>query len=262
MIKNPSLRNLVMIWLGWAIVMVAFQRWVDLRVELKRPDHVLFWTAIETGAGSQRDKAYLSDPLLNRHVSWDSEFYLSVATVGYDDPAVRAIPSSFKSGLGPYCTAGTDSDGHSLSYAFFPIYPMATRLAALPLRLFRLTPIARSKLAAVIVSMLGALGGMIALYSMTRTSLGEEGGVRAGFYLLIFPSGFFLAQVYTEGLMIGLTFGALAFLLARRWGWAALLAASSRCGPSEGHPSFSAVLNDDPPSLRTHPKTKEGGSVE
>ena len=225
MIKNPSLRNLVLIWLGWAIVMGAFQRWVGMRVEPKRPDHVLFWTATETAAGSQRDKAYLSDPFLNEHVSWDSEFYLSVAAVGYDDPAVRAIPSNFKSGLGPYCTAGTDSDCHSLSYAFFTIYPMATRLVALPLRLLGLTPIARSTLAAVIVSMLGALGAMIALYSMTRASLGEEGGVRAGFYLLIFPSGFFLAQVYTEGLTIGLTFGALAFLLARRWGWAALLAA-------------------------------------
>jgi len=51
MIKNPSLRNLVLIWLGWATVMVAFHRWVDLRVEPKRPDHVLFWTATGTSAG-------------------------------------------------------------------------------------------------------------------------------------------------------------------------------------------------------------------
>jgi Gpi18-like mannosyltransferase len=99
------------------------------------------------------------------------------------------------------------------------------KLLALPLQLFPMTPISRSTLAAVGVSLLGALGAMLALYSMTRGALGEEGGVRAAFYLLIFPSGFFLAQVYTEGLFIGLTFGALACLLVRKWGWAALLAA-------------------------------------
>jgi len=59
---------------------------------------------------------------------------------------------------------------------------------------------------------------------MTRSSMGEDGGIRTAFYLLIFPSSFFLAQVYTEGLFIGLTFGALAFLLSRKWAWAALFA--------------------------------------
>jgi len=225
MSAKRSIRNLVLIWLGWVIVMVAFQRWVGMRLQLKRPDNVLSWTAAETAVGSQNDKPYLLDPFLNQHVSWDSEFYLAVATVGYDVPAVRAIPSTFSWELEPYCRAGTEADCHSLSYAFFPIYPTATRLVALPLQLFELTPVARSTLAAVIVSMLGSLGAMLALYFMARAALGEEGGVRAAFYLLIFPSGFFLAQVYTEGLTIGLAFGALALLLARRWGWAALLAA-------------------------------------
>ena len=96
---------------------------------------------------------------------------------------------------------------------------------ALPLRLLPFTAIARATLAAVIVSLLGTLGAMMSLYFMSRESLGEEGGIRAAFYFLIFPSGFFLAQVYTEGLFLGLTFGSLAFLLARKWGWSALLAA-------------------------------------
>jgi hypothetical protein len=48
--------------------------------------------------------------------------------------------------------------------------------------------------------------------------------LRAAFYLLIFPSGFFLAQVYTEGLFVGLAFSSLVFLRRGRWGWAAFLA--------------------------------------
>jgi hypothetical protein len=223
--SQRSIRTLVGIWLGWALVLVAFQHWVGVRLQLKRPDFVLTWTANETAANSQRDKPYLNDPFMNEHVSWDSEFYLSVATVGYDDPAVRAIPSNFSWEVEPYCIAGSDPDCHSLNYAFFPVYPAATRLVSLPLRLLNLTPIARSTLAGVVVSLLGTLGAVLALYSMARGSLGEDGAVRAAFYLLVFPSGFFLAQVYTEGLAIGLAFGSLAFLLARRWGWSALLAA-------------------------------------
>ena len=195
-----SLRNIVLIWLGWAVVMLAFQQMIGMRLYVRRPDGVLSWTANETTAGSQNGKPYLLDPFLNEHVSWDSEFYLSVATVGYDDPAVRAIPADFASYNRQFCIAGTDANCYSMSYAFFPLYSGATRLVALPIGLLGLTPIARSTLAAVIVSLLGSLGAMVGLYFLSRTSLGEDGGVRAAFYLLIFPSGFFLAQVYAEGL--------------------------------------------------------------
>ena len=215
---NPSIRNIVLIWLGWAIIMFAFQHWVGMRLELGRPDRFL--------DPVQQPSPYLDGSFMNSHISWDSEFYLSIATVGYDDPAVRAIPSNFvwKTPQQTYCIAGQAADCYSLNYAFFPLYPWTMRLLAYPLRLSNLSPIARSTLAGVIISLLGALGAMLALYFMTRSSLDEEGGVRAAFYFLIFPSSFFLAQVYTEGLFIGLAFGALAFLLARRWVWAALLA--------------------------------------
>jgi hypothetical protein len=124
-----------------------------------------------------------------------------------------------------FCFPSPGADCTSRNYAFFPLYPWLTWMVALPLRLLPLTVIARATLAAVIVALLGALGAMLSLYFMSRESLGEEGGVRAAFYFLIFPSGFFFAQVYTEGLFVGLAFGALAFLLARKWGWSALLAA-------------------------------------
>ncbi len=215
---NPSIRNLLMIWVGWAIIMIAFQHWVVIRVELRSPDHFL--------DPAQLRSPYLDDPFMNSHISWDSEFYLSIATVGYDDPAVRAIPSNFEwnAAQQTYCTAGTDIGCYSLNYAFFPLYPWLTRLLSYPLHPLNLTPIACSTFAAIALSLLGTLGAMLSLYFMTRSSLGEDGGVRASFYLLIFPSSFFLAQVYTEGLFLGLTFGALALLLSRKWAWATLLA--------------------------------------
>jgi len=68
---------------------------------------------------------------------------------------------------------------------------------------------------------------MLALYDLTYQSLGDEGGMRAAFYLLIFPTGFFLAQVYTEGLFVGLAFACLAMLRRGKWLPAALLGAAA-----------------------------------
>ena len=219
---TPALRNLVLLWLAWAIVIIGFQAVVDWRLDPKLPDDVLMWTAQETTRTSQRNKPYLVERYLNHQVAWDSEFYLSIATVGYDDPAVQTVIAGQHL---PPNQRPDDPRTFSMNYAFFPVYPAAIRALALPLRLLDLSPIARSTLAGVIVSLLGTLGALLALYDLARAELGDEGGLRAAFYLLIFPSGFFLAQVYTEGLFIGLAFGSLALLKRKQWVWAALLAA-------------------------------------
>jgi hypothetical protein len=98
------------------------------------------------------------------------------------------------------------------------------RLLSLPLSLLGLTPMATAALAGVIISMLGTLAAMLALFELAQSELGEAGGLRAAFYLLIFPSGFFLAEVYTEGLFVGLAFTSLALLYRGHRGWAAVLA--------------------------------------
>ena len=66
--------------------------------------------------------------------------------------------------------------------------------------------------------------GALALYELAKDELGDDGGLRAAFYLIIFPSGFFLAQIYTEGLFVGLAFTSLALLRRRQRGWAVILA--------------------------------------
>jgi hypothetical protein len=224
---SASIRNIFLIWLAWATIMIAFQQWIGMRVDLKRPDKVLQWTETETTSRSQNDKPYLMEPFLNQHVSWDSEYYLSIALAGYNDPIARAIPSDF--GWEPmrnrYCDLTIEEDCVALSHAFFPLYSWITKIFVFPLNVFGLSSIATATLAAVFVSLLGALCGMVSLYAMSKKSLGEEGAVRCAFYFLIFPSGFFLAQVYTEGVFIGITFASLAFLTYRKWGWAAIFAA-------------------------------------
>ena len=207
---NKSLRTLIFIWISWAIILPAFQTWALMRFAPERPDKALGWTAEQTMPGAQSDKIYLNDPFMNQQVSWDSEYYLSIATVGYQDPAVYT------------CTV----NGVKLSNnnAFMPLYPYLMRLFSFPLKMFQLNSIATATLAGVMISTLGALGGAVALYSLARDKLGEQGALRTAFYLLVFPTGLFLAQVYTEGLFVGLAFGSLAFLARKKVLPAAILA--------------------------------------
>ncbi|HEY4722926.1 MAG TPA: mannosyltransferase family protein, partial [Anaerolineae bacterium] len=212
MLKKSSVRTIVLIWIAWAAILFLFQAIVPMRLGLRRPDLVLDWTPSETGAHSQDDKPYLIDPFLNEHVAWDSEYYLSIAVGGYDDPIMRRIPIP-------------GSEPVSQNYAFFPLYSHVMQVVMIPLGILGLNPIATATLAGLIVGLIGTLFGMIGLYDLAREELGEDGAIRAAFYLLIFPTGFFLAQVYTEGLFIGLAFCSLALMRHHRLFWAALLAA-------------------------------------
>lgn len=211
MSHSSAFRRIFLLWLAWAFILSGFQLLVQARFQPQRPDYALSWTPRLTRPTSQYDKPYLIDPFMNEHVSFDSIFYISVALVGYDDPVVPSI-------------SGPDRKPLSMNYAFFPLYPFLMRLVAYPLRMLGLNPIATATLAGVLISLLGALAAMLALFDLTQEELGEMGGLRTAFYLLIFPTGFFLATVYTEGLFIGLAFSALALVRRSQLGWAALLA--------------------------------------
>jgi hypothetical protein len=201
---------LVAVWLAWAGCLLVFQELVQERLRIERPDPVLVWTADETGVRRNENRPYLREPVLNSHVAFDSEYYLSIAVFGYDDPDVGEMQP--RDGSPPI----------PLNYAFMPLYPLVMRVLAAPLTAIGLGPVAAATVAGVLVSLAAALGAVLALFSIARRRLGDAGGIRAGVFLLVFPTGFFLAQVYTEALFLALALGSLALLAQRR----PLLAAS------------------------------------
>ena len=213
-------RVIFFMWLAWVLIVLGYQAWATARLDLDFPDRAREWTSRFTGPGYQQGHVYLLEPFLNRHVAWDSEYYLAIAVGGYDDP--RSPQLSMQDGTVPHSNSGSDRS-LSLSYAFFPFYPLMIRLFAFPLQVLGLNPIATAALAGVVVSALGALLGMLALYDLTRDLLGGEGALRAVFYLVIFPTAFYLLQVYSEGLFIGLAFACLEMLRRKHWLAAALL---------------------------------------
>ena len=168
-----SVRLIVAIWAIWATSLLAFQEIVVARLEPERPDFVLNWTDQETGLRRHGGRPYLSEPLYNTHIAFDSEYYLSIAVVGYDDTEVpQYTPPS-----GPTVP---------LNYAFLPAYPFAMRIVAAPAAALGMEPVTAAAFAGIAVSLVAALGAMFALRRLARPQLGEDGGIRAAFYLLIF----------------------------------------------------------------------------
>jgi len=204
-------RDILVLWLSWAIALGLFQSMVAARFDARPVDRVLPWTARETGKQDSDVKARLEVPIFAERVAWDSEFYLSIAQFGYDDPAVRMV---YQPGSGAW----------SLNYAFMPGYPFAVRAVAAPFVAFGAPRDAATVAAAVAVSLAGALLAALSLFSILSRDEGAPDAKRAAWFMLVFPSGFFLAQVYTEGLFLGLALAAIALARKGRWTTTALVA--------------------------------------
>jgi len=208
---KTTISNIVLLWLAWLVIILSFQWIVTTRLQIKHPDLAVFWTKSQTLPSSNSGKIYLLEPFLNRQVAWDSEYYVGIAVGGYDDPEAGAVTNP--------------ETGQEVikNYSFFPFYPYMMRVFAWPLKILGLNPIATASLAGVIVAALGTLAGLLALWDLTHPYFEEADAYRAVFYALIFPTAFFFAMVYTEGLFIGLAFGALALSKRGYWAWASVL---------------------------------------
>lgn len=190
---------------------ILYMSLVGQRVQLREPDEVLPWTAALTTQAHNIERVYLSEPFLNALVAWDSEYYLSIAIAGFDDPAAPQLMRK---------------NGESISgnYAFMPLYPWLMHLAASPLILMGINTIPAHVLAGMLISVTGAIAGSIGLYRMISISSNQTAQT-ALFYFLVFPTAFYLVTLYTEGLFVGLTFFALLLINRHRFLPAMLLAA-------------------------------------
>ncbi len=232
-------RNIVLLWLAWVLVVIGFPLLAEARFQPQWPDQLIWFPEMgdptdpkEVINYRQVGHPYMNEPFMNNQVSWDSENYIGISIGGYDDPCITvAYESVYALGGTIVPCMDTVNRGNEkpirLSYAFFPFYPILIHLFAIPLSLLGLNPIATATLAGVIISALGLLAAMLALYDLTYESLDEDGAMRVVFYLLIFPTSFFFVQVYSEGLFVGLAFGCLAMLKRKHLVLAALLAGAA-----------------------------------
>lgn len=125
---------------------------------------------------------------------WDAVHYLFLAENGYV----------------------SEGDGR-FAIVFYPLYPWLTRLVAF------LTPSYIS--AAFIVSGLASIAAALLLQRLARLDESRAVARNAVWFLLIFPTSFFLHIGYTESLFLALTLGCVLAARTERWWLAGLLGA-------------------------------------
>jgi hypothetical protein len=128
----------------------------------------------------------LSHALVNVWFRWDTAWYLKIAALGY-----------------------SPQDG---TLAFMPLYPWLVRgLGALT---------GDYLLAALVISNLACLAALLLFYEVVRGEVqNKDIALWATFFLVSFPSSFFLFTAYTDSLFLALVLA--SWLFARRANWLA-----------------------------------------
>ncbi len=115
---------------------------------------------------------------------WDTTWYVMIAESGYH--------------------------GDTRSAAFFPLYPLLIRgvSSVLPIGAFP---------AALLVSVLACAAALVLVHRLATETVGAEAAGRTVFYLLAFPTGFFLMAGYNESLFVALCAGSLYCVRRGHW---------------------------------------------
>jgi hypothetical protein len=148
-----------------------------------------------------------SSTAINIWSHFDGSWYLSIAKTGY------------------HFSPGAQSNA-----AFAPLYPMLMRIGG---QFFGGSDTAILA-AGILISNLALLAALIYLVSLMQLEGHENAAARAAWYLLIFPTSFFLSAVYPMSLFLALATG--AFYHARRgqWNIAAMLTALATLSRPDG----------------------------
>ena len=190
LLLDPAVRRVTALWAGWVVLLLLFQAAAGLRLDVVGPDTSYGWT-VEHSTDTPRRGIGLS------HVRWDSYHYLRLAQFGYH----RAEDA-----------------------AYYPAYPLLMRVVTeaitRPLMPWA-SALQQFAVAGLAISIVATLPATWALHALAREVLGhDDDALRATAYLLIFPTAFFLLQVYTEALYLALAIPTLLLTVRRRW-WAA-----------------------------------------
>ena len=117
---------------------------------------------------------------------WDASHYLKLAERGY-------------TGIGP----------DRVSLVFYPLYPWLVQAV--------MFVTSNVSLAAFIVSGVAAIAAALLLKRLARFDHGEEIARASVWFLLVFPTSYFLHIAYTESLFLALTLGCFVAARSNRW---------------------------------------------
>jgi len=143
-------------------------------------------------------------------VHWDSQYYLEIATKGYDTGFPLQLPDD------SLCNRGT---GYcQRNFAFFPLYPAA--IGGLS-RISGLSP----AVSGVVISNLAFALAAAMLYVLTKKIFNSKTALGAYMLLLVFPFGYIFSAVMTESLFLLLLITGIYLALEKKYLLAGLMGA-------------------------------------
>ena len=128
------------------------------------------------------------DLLVAPAARWDSVWYLDIAHHGYRE---------------------------GVSAAFFPLYPLASRVVGFAF--------GSSLVGGLVVSLAASVVALAALHRLALIELGDRAARATVALVACFPAAVFLSAVYSESLFLALSVGAVLAARTGRWGWAGAL---------------------------------------
>ena len=134
---------------------------------------------------------------------WDAPHYLDIADWGY---------MAIDPGVSPTFSQRYDLD---LFIVFYPLFPWLVAGASLVIPSTHTAGLVVAGAASLVVAPL--------LFRLVRREFGAAVGMRAAWFLLIFPTAYFLHLAYTEALFLALVLGSFLAAGDRRWWLAGLL---------------------------------------
>ena len=123
--------------------------------------------------------------------AWDSGWYLQIVKHGYSAATHPRLPGQ-------------------ANYAFYPLYPLLTKLLGVALGESYL-------LSALIVSNVCLIGAALILYRLTEADYGEHVARLVNRYFFLFPSSLYLSGALSESLYLLLVLAVLALARSGRW---------------------------------------------
>jgi hypothetical protein len=148
----------------------------------------------------------LGDTLVAPAARWDAVWYLGIAIDGYSD---------------------------SLRTAFFPLYPLLTRVvgaAGAAVGDDRISYL----LAGIAVSLAAFAAALYVVHRLVELELGPRAARATVWLVALFPTAFAFSAVYTESLFLALSAGSLYAARLGRWRWAGTLGALAAATRSTG----------------------------
>jgi len=181
--------------------------------------------AVPDPGSSLSQTPHVANPVLTRWYQWDAGWYLRIAGNG--------------SQMG-YSRYTAEAHHHFSAFAFFPLYPLLVRAAAvlvpgaldsIPVSGGGGTPPASLVLAGLVVANLAFVLALIALYLLAESRAGPGAARRTVLLLCLFPTTIFFSAPYSESLFFLWLVLFFLCLDRRRWwlaGLCGLLASATR----------------------------------